>query len=276
MAEAGPRADLLETIVAATRRSVAAREAAVPLASLERTAVARPVRAFRHALTSGPRPRMIAECKRRSPSRGVLRRQYDPAAIALGYAKAGAAAISVLTEPAFFDGALEHLVAVRAAVEVPILRKDFIVTDYQLVEARAAGADAVLLIVAAFDYAGPGAHGPDLPDLVARARALGLDVIVEVHDERELERALAAGAEIVGVNNRNLRTLDVTLDVARRLADRIPSSVVKVAESGLKKADDITALASVGYDAFLVGERFMTSADPAAALIELTSGAKTA
>jgi indole-3-glycerol phosphate synthase len=274
MAETSPRADLLETIVAATRRSVAARQAAVPLASLERGASMRAAGSFREALTSGRRPRMIAECKRRSPSRGVLRRQYDPAAIAAAYAKAGAAAISVLTEPAFFDGALEHLAWVRATVDIPILRKDFIVTDYQLFEARAAGADAVLLIVAAFDYLGPGVTGPRLPDLVARARELALDVLVEVHDAPELERALEAGADIIGVNNRNLRTLDVTLDVARRLAARIPAGVVKVAESGLRTPDDISALASLGYDAFLVGERFMTSPDPAAALIDLIGGAK--
>jgi indole-3-glycerol phosphate synthase len=276
MAEPVPRADLLETIVAATRRSVAAREAAVPRASLERAALERPLRSFRQALTSGPLPRVIAECKRRSPSRGVLRRQYDPPAIAAAYAKAGAAAISVLTEPAFFDGALEHLASVRAAVDIPVLRKDFIVTEYQLLEARAAGADAVLLIVAAFDYPGRGMSGPSLADLVARARKLDLDILIEVHSESELARALDAGADIIGVNNRNLRTLEVTLDVTRRLAPRIPAEVVKVAESGLKTSDDITALAHIGYDAFLVGERFMAAADPAAALTELIGGVKTA
>lgn len=285
MPETLPRADLLETIVAATRRSVAAREASVPQTALEDAIRHRPpergskergplrpaARSFRRALTSGPAPRVIAECKRRSPSRGVLRRQYDPAAIAAAYAGAGAAAISVLTEPSFFDGALEHLAAVRAAVDVPILRKDFIVTEYQLLEARATGADAVLLIVAAFEYVTPG-----IQDLLARARALDLDVLTEVHDESELEQALEAGAKIIGVNNRNLRTLDVTLDVTRRLAPRIPSGVVKVAESGLKTADDLTALAAVGYDAFLVGERFMTAADPAVALKGLIGGVRTA
>lgn len=294
MPETLPRADLLETIVAATRRSVAAREASVPQTALEDAIRHRPpergskergplrpaARSFRRALTSGPAPRVIAECKRRSPSRGVLRRQYDPAAIAAAYAGAGAAAISVLTEPSFFDGALEHLAAVRAAVDVPILRKDFIVTEYQLLEARATGADAVLLIVAAFEYSpglrGPELRGPGLRELVARARALDLDVMVEVHDESELVRAIDAGADIIGVNNRNLRTLDVTLDVTRRLAPRIPSGVVKVAESGLKTADDLTALAAVGYDAFLVGERFMTAADPAVALKGLIGGVRTA
>jgi indole-3-glycerol phosphate synthase len=285
MSETLPRADLLETIVAATRRSVAARETSVPQTALEDVVRHRPAergalrsaaRSFREALTTGPIPRVIAECKRRSPSRGVLRRQYDPAAIAAAYAGAGAAAISVLTEPSFFDGALEHLAAVRAAVDLPILRKDFIVTEYQLLEARATGADAVLLIVAAFEYVTPGLRPPNLQDLLARARALELDVMVEVHDESELARAIDAGADIIGVNNRNLRTLDVTLDVTRRLAPRMPPGVVKVAESGLKTADDLTALAAVGYDAFLVGERFMTAADPAVALKGLIGGVRTA
>jgi indole-3-glycerol phosphate synthase len=292
MPETLPRADLLETIVAATRRSVAAREASVPQTALEdvirhrppergplRSAARSAARSFREALTTGPTPRVIAECKRRSPSRGVLRRQYDPAAIAAAYAGAGAAAISVLTEPSFFDGALEHLAAVRAAVDIPILRKDFIVTEYQLFEARANRADAILLIVAAFEDSrarSPGLRGPGLHALIARARALDLDVLTEVHDETELEQALEAGADIIGVNNRNLRTLDVTLDVTQRLAPRIPPGVVKVAESGLKTADDLTALAAVGYDAFLVGERFMTASDPAAALKELIGGVRTA
>lgn len=275
MAETLPRADLLETIVAATRRSVASREQAVPRSILEEMSrrsvarVGRSVGTFRNALVTGPTPRVIAECKRRSPSRGVLRRQYDPAAIAAAYVQAGAAAISVLTEPSFFDGGLDHLAAVRATVEIPILRKDFIVTEYQLLETCAAGADAVLLIVAACEDTGQGRHDPGLHELVTRARTFGLDVVVEVHDEAELEHALGAGADIIGVNNRNLRTLDVGLDVARRLAPRIPDGVVKVAESGMKTTADLTALAAVGYDAFLVGERFMTAPDPAAALREL-------
>jgi indole-3-glycerol phosphate synthase len=268
MAETPLRADLLETIVAATRRSVAAREAAIPREALERRLPSRG-RSFRQALTSGPAPRVIAECKRRSPSRGVLRRDYDPAAIASGYARAGASAISVLTEPAFFDGAFEHLSGVRAAVEIPVLCKDFIVTEYQLLEARAHGADAVLLIVAAFDGERPDPSRPALSDLASRARGLDLDVLVEVHDEAELERAIEASADIVGVNNRNLRTLDVTLDVTRMLAARIPSGVVSVAESGLRTRDDLTALTAAGYDAFLIGERLMTAPDPGEALRQL-------
>ncbi|MGH9329900.1 MAG: indole-3-glycerol phosphate synthase TrpC [Vicinamibacterales bacterium] len=270
MAETLPRADLLETIVAATRRSVAAREQAIPRAALERRLEGGPRvereplegGAFRRALTSGPSPRVIAECKRRSPSRGVLRRAYDPALIAAAYARAGAAAISVLTEPSFFDGAPEHLAAVRAAVEIPVLRKDFIVTGYQLLEARAIGADAALLIVAALD-------DRELTGLLKQARALGLDALVEVHGEAELGRAIDAGADIIGVNNRNLRSLDVTLDVTRRLVPRIPAGVVKVAESGLRTSDDLAALVDAGYHAFLVGERLMTAADPGTALREL-------
>jgi indole-3-glycerol phosphate synthase len=264
-----PQADLLETIVAATRRAVATREAAVAASELERRiAAALPARGFRAALrtapagANGPRPRVIAECKRRSPSRGVLRRDYDPAAIGLGYERAGAAAISVLTEPTFFDGSLEHLRAVRAAVSIPVLRKDFIVTEYQLLEARAAGADAVLLIVAAGDDA-------LLRRLIDRARELGLDVLVEVHDEAELTRAVDAGADVIGVNNRNLRTLQVRLEVTHALAARMPPDAVKVAESGLRTRDDLAALAAAGYEAFLVGERLMTAPDPGAALAEL-------
>jgi indole-3-glycerol phosphate synthase len=212
---------------------------------------------------------VIAECKRRSPSRGVLRAAYDPVAIARGYATAGAAAISVLTEPTFFDGSLDDLRAVRAAVDVPVLRKDFVVTRYQVVEAAVAGADAVLLIVAALDDEG-------LRALAAYARTCGLDTLVEVHDEPELERALAARADLVGVNSRNLRTLEVSTDVLDRLAPRIPRVVVAVAESGLKTAGDLRRLRALRYDAFLIGERFMTAPNPGAALAELKAQAEQA
>jgi indole-3-glycerol phosphate synthase len=261
MADANRGGDLLDTIVAATRRIVSTREAAVPLRELERRCAERSptTLSLRRALTSGTKPRVIAECKRRSPSRGVLRRDYDPAAIAMAYERAGAAAISVLTEPTFFDGSLEHLTAVRAAAKVPVLRKDFIVSEYQIVEAMAAGADAVLLVVAALDQ-------DDLVRLLAAARTRGLDALVEVHNQDELERAAAAGADLVGVNSRNLRTLEVTLDVTHALAPKIPRGIVKVAESGLRTREDIAALVADGYDAFLVGERLMTAPDPGAAL----------
>jgi indole-3-glycerol phosphate synthase len=256
--------DLLAAIVAATRERVAARADQVPVRELERdiAARARPVGRFRAALARSDRVNVIAECKRRSPSRGILRGDYDPAAIAVGYQAAGAAAISVLTEPGFFDGSLEHLAAVRAAVTLPLLRKDFIVHEYQLLEARAAGADAILLIVAAIT-------GNELQRLSDAARALGLDALVEVHDEAELDRALAARATLIGVNNRNLRTLRVDLEASHRLAPLVPDGVLRVAESGIKSGRDVAALRRAGYGAVLVGEQFMTAPDPADALARL-------
>lgn len=253
--------DLLGTIVAATRRAVEARADREPLAALARRADRRtpePGR-FRGALARPDRVNVIAECKRRSPSKGVLREVYDPVSIAAGYARAGAAAISVLTEPAFFDGALAHLEAVRDAVTVPILRKDFVVSEYQLLEARAAGADAVLLIVSALQ---PSA----LRGLHDAATSHGLDVLVEVHDAEELDVALEAGAMTVGVNNRNLRTLQVDVGLSERLIDAMPPGVVAVSESGLRTAADLARLRRRGYAAFLVGERFMTEPDPGDAL----------
>lgn len=251
-------ASLLATIVASTRRAVAGREARRPIPPLE-SGDARARGAFRRALDAGGGPRVIAECKRRSPSKGVLRRDYDPAAIAAAYEQAGAAAISVLTEPAFFDGALAHLDAVRGAVDIPVLRKDFIVSRYQIAEARAAAADAILLIVAALD-------DRELKDLLEAAGDAGLDALVEVHDGRELTRAADAGARIIGVNSRNLHTLGVDTGVFEQLAPRIPAGVTAVAESGIRDAAAIARLQGLGYRAFLVGERFMTADDPGAAL----------
>lgn len=260
-------ADLLATIVAATRRIVEVRAAETPAEVLRARAEAAPARQghFRKALERTDRINVIAECKRRSPSRGLLRPSYDPMAIARGYQAAGAAALSVLTEPTFFDGALEHLTAVRAAVSLPILRKDFIVEAYQLYEARLAGADAVLLIVAALSPA-------DLEALLAEAARLGLDALVEVHNQEELEVAIEAGAPIVGVNNRNLRDLTVKIETSYRLIDRIPRGVLAVSESGLKSAEDLSGLRAVGYRGFLLGERLMTSPDPGAALRGLLNG----
>ena len=262
------RPDLLEAIVAATRRAVADREAARPIGGVERAAARREPRrrAFVDSLRAPGRCRVIAECKRRSPSRGIIREAYDPAAIAAGYAAAGAAAVSVLTEPAFFDGGLDHLVAVRRQVDCPLLQKDFIVSAYQLLEGRAAGADAALLIVAALDDAA-------LRDLLGWARNLGLAVLTEVHDRQELDRALDAGAGVIGVNNRNLRTLDVDLDASRALIEAIPEAVVAVAESGLREASDLGALRRAGYDAFLIGESLMRMPDPGGHLASLLDGA---
>ena len=254
-------ADLLEAIVAATRRIVEVRQHREPIAALASRAERVPARAgrFRSALSAGDRVNVIAECKRRSPSRGVLRAAYDAAAIAKGYEAAGAAAISVLTEPTFFDGSLDDLKAVRAVVSIPILRKDFIVSEYQLLEARAAGADAILLIVAALS-------GTDLSELLKRAGQLGLDVLVEVHSEDELAAAIEAGARVIGVNNRNLRTLEVDVHASEALIKRIPADVIAVSESGLKTADDVKRLRGLGYRAVLIGERFMAEQQPDAAL----------
>ena len=254
-------ADLLAAIVAATRRIVDVRRARDPLAAVARRAELASPRGdlFLAELSRAGRVNVIAECKRRSPSRGVLRADYDPVAIARSYADAGAAAISVLTEPTFFDGSLEHLAAVRAAVTAPLLRKDFTVSEYQLFEARAAGADAVLLIVAALSR-------QELDALLARSRSLGLAALVEVHGAGELDAALAAGAAIVGVNNRNLRTLAVDVAMSEALIARMPPGVVAVSESGLKDRGELLRLRSLGYRAFLIGERFMTAPSPGDAL----------
>lgn len=259
-------ADLLLTIVAAARRSAAARAAhaeARPLPEAERPPRGDLFEA--HLRASGIR--VIAECKRRSPSRGVLRRDYDPAAIAVEYERAGAAAISVLTEPSFFGGSLDHLRAVRAAVNLPVLRKDFIVTDFQIIEAAASGADAVLLIVGAVER-------NQLACLIARARALKLAALVEVHNRRELEIALEANASIIGVNSRNLRTLDVDVGVFEELAPLIPLNVIAVAESGLRTPADLARLRSARYDSFLIGEHLMTQDSPGAALAALRAAAE--
>ena len=257
--------DLLRTIVAATERITASRREREPLAALEqRAGLASPRGArFEAELGRAGRINVIAECKRRSPSKGVLAADYDPVAIARQYERGGAAAISVLTEPTFFDGALEHLTAVRAVVDTPILRKDFIVDQYQLFEARAVGADAVLLIVAALEQA-------DLVRLQEKARDLGLATLVEVHDKEEMTRAIDSGARVIGVNNRNLRTLTVAVDASFELAAMLPRGVVGVSESGLKSRADLERLAAAGYRAFLIGERFMTDPDPAGAIRSLT------
>jgi indole-3-glycerol phosphate synthase len=259
--------NLLGTAVAAARRSALERERGRPVPSPEPASgrVSNGQR-FVSAL-SAPGARIIAECKRRSPSRGVLRPDYDPVALASDYERHGAAAISVLTEATFFDGALEHLAGVRAAVGVPLLRKDFIVTEYQIAEAQAAGADAVLLIVAAVSQA-------ELVALLRCSAGLGLSALVEVHDAAELDRALTAGAEVVGVNSRNLRTLEVDPAAFERLAPAIPAGIVAVAESGLKTATDIRRLAALRYDAFLIGERLVTEARPGAALEELVEAVR--
>jgi len=261
-ASGGP--DLLATIVAAARRMVEVRKAEVSESLLERRAADRRPSAgrFVRALRDGVAPRVIAECKRRSPSRGILRADYRPAAHAQAYAAAGAAAISVLTEPTFFDGSLADLQAVSVAVEIPLLRKDFIVDRYQILEAVVSGADAVLLIVGALDPAG-------LRALLAFAAEANVAALVEVHGAEELRVAADAGAGLIGVNSRNLRTLAVEPNVHDRLAPLMPKGVVTVAESGLRAPDDLQRLERAGYDAFLVGERLIAAPDPGAALLAL-------
>jgi len=269
--------DLLEAIVGATRARVASSQAREARAPLERRAMERSPdgAGFVAALSRMDRVNVIAECKRRSPSRGILRAAYEPAQIASGYERAGAAAISVLTEPGFFDGSLAHLESVRAAVRIPLLRKDFIVDDYQLLEARAAGADAILLIVAALNDA-------DLRRLAAAADQLGLAALVEVHSAPECERALQllrgdkpSGLSLmIGVNNRDLRTLQVDLEASHVIARSLPKDVIAISESGLKTPDDLRAMTALGYQAFLIGERFMVAPDPGAALADLLESLK--
>ncbi len=256
--------DLLATILAATAAITQERRQRAPLAALEaRAAQASPRGArFEHDLGRPGTWNIIAECKRRSPSRGVLAERYDPVAIARAYEQGGATAISVLTEPTFFDGHLTHVQAVRAAVDLPLLRKDFIIDEYQVAEAVAYGADAVLLIVAALEQ-------DALVRLQHRAWDYGLATLVEVHDAEEMVRAIDAGARVIGVNNRNLRTLAVDVRASSGLAAMLPREVVGVSESGLRTHDDLMRLRAEGYQAFLIGERFMTAPDPSAALGEL-------
>jgi indole-3-glycerol phosphate synthase len=262
----GTTPDLLAAIVAAARRITEVRRSHLSESALERIASGRRPRgdAFAAALRDGDSPRVIAECKRRSPSRGILREDYRPAEHAAAYARAGAAAISVLTEPTFFDGSLEDLQQVRDAVDTPLLRKDFVVDRYQVLEAAASGADAVLLIVGAMDAA-------TLRERLHDARSLSLAALVEVHDASELDIAVDAGAALIGVNSRNLRTLSVDPAVHDELASRMPRGVVAVAESGLREAADLRRLEAAGYHAFLVGERLIAQADPGAGLRALRS-----
>ena len=220
-------------------------------------------RDFRAALV-GSQPAIIAEIKQASPSKGVLTENFEPARIARAYADGGAAALSVLTDEKYFHGSLDHLESARDAVSIPVLRKDFTVDDAQVVEAAARGADAVLLIAAVLKEA-------SLRRLRELAASYGMAALVEVHDEQELAPALNSGAGIVGVNNRNLHTFEVTLETSLRLAEQIPAGVVKVSESGIRSSADVKRLTGAGYQAFLVGEHLMKAGDPAGALRDLRS-----
>ncbi|MCB9572890.1 MAG: indole-3-glycerol phosphate synthase TrpC [Kofleriaceae bacterium] len=262
---------ILARILERKRQEVAHARAERPLAAVMRLAGrAAPPRSLTDAVHRDPGApmRVIAEIKRASPSAGPIRPGADPAAIAREYAAAGAAAISVLTDVEFFDGDLGFLAQVRALPEtaaLPLLRKDFLIDEYQVVEARAAGADAVLLIVAALDDA-------TLRDLLVAAHDLGLEALVEVHDEAEADRAVAAGAELIGVNHRDLATFTIDLSLTGRLAARLPARTVLVGESGIRGADDVARLAADGAHAVLVGEALMRAPSPGAALRALLGG----
>ena len=251
----------LEKILAHTLLEVAERRAGADVPALERLAAAHRPRGFEAALRKVG-PAVIAELKKASPSRGLIRRDFRPDVLAKGLEAAGAAALSVLTDREFFQGSLEDLEQASAAVRIPCLRKDFILDAFQILEARAAGADAILLIVAA--------HTDDeLEALLLEARRMGLDVLCEVHDREELERAAGLGFTTIGVNSRNLHTMQVLPQTQIELAQWLPRGAVRVAESGIRSAADIARLAGVGYDAFLVGESLMQQPDPAAALATL-------
>lgn len=257
---------ILDKIVQHKRREIEAARTAVPLGELERRLPqAPPVRDFRAALETARGVAIIAEVKKASPSAGVLRQDFDPVAIARIYAEHGAAAISVLTDVEYFQGSLSYLQAIQQIVAVPVLRKDFIVDRYQLVEARLAGADAVLLIA---EILGP----RELPELLRQTRDLGMEALVELYDAENLDRVLDAGARIIGVNNRNLRTFEVRLEHTLELAGRVPRDCCLVSESGIRNPADILHLQAANVRAVLIGETLMRAPNIAAKLEELRSG----
>jgi indole-3-glycerol phosphate synthase len=264
-------ADVLTRILSAKRAEIDAARTACPASALEARARQAPApRDFVGALRAciaQDRPAVIAEIKRASPSKGLLRENYDPAAIARGYASAGAACLSVLTDRQFFQGSPEHLGQARAACALPVLRKDFVIDAYQVYESRALGADCILLIAAAL-------HADEMRSLETLAGSLGMGVLVEVHDAGELEAALALQTPLIGVNNRNLRTFETRLETTLELLARIPKGRVLVTESGILSSVDVGRMRAAGVEAFLVGEAFMRASDPGAALRELFGGSR--
>ena len=255
-------AKILEEIIEHKRAETHALKTVRPLAEVRRDAEnAAPTRPFADRIVAD-RPAVIAEIKKASPSEGVIRAQFDPRAIASGYAAAGASCLSVLTDRRFFQGDDAHLVAARAACALPVLRKDFIVEEYQVYETRALGADCLLLIAAALE------HG-ELVELNRLAEEIGLDVLIEVHDRAELERALALEPRVVGINNRDLATFTTSLETTLDLLDDVPDEVSVVTESGIHTPGDVCRMRDAGVHAFLVGTAFMRAADPAAALQRL-------
>jgi len=264
--------DILERILAHKAGEVARRAAAEPLERLRaRAAAAAPARGFAAALArevAAGRPAVIAEIKRASPSRGLIRPDYEPADIARDYAAGGATCLSVLTDEAFFQGADAHLVAARAACPLPVLRKDFVIDAWQVWEARALGADCVLLIVAALDDA-------RLAAFAGLAGELGMDALVEVHDAAELERALRVPGRLVGINNRDLRSFETRLETTLDLAPRVPADRLCITESGIHTAADVARMRGHGVHGFLVGEAFMRAPRPGEKLRELFFAAST-
>ena len=254
----------LETILAHTRAEVRDRRATADIPLLERKAVAHSPRGFEAALrrTAAFGPAVIAELKKASPSRGLIRPDFQPAPLAKSLEAAGATALSVLTDQEFFQGSLANLEQASATTRIPCLRKDFIIDPFQILEARAASADAILLIVAAL------ADG-ELNSLYHEARGMGLDVLCEVHDRAELDRATELGFTVIGVNSRNLHTMEVQPRTQMELAQWLPATAVHVAESGIRNPADVARMRDAGYDAFLVGESLMRQPDPAAALAGL-------
>jgi indole-3-glycerol phosphate synthase len=258
--------DILERIVQAKRADVERDKALVPMRrTIELASGAPPPLDFIGALRAPGRVNVIAEVKRASPSRGVIRAAADAGDVARAYARAGAAAISVLTDARFFLGEPEHLVAARQSVAVPILRKDFVFDEYQVYQSRALGADSVLLIARILPV-------KDLTTLLGVARSLHMEPLVEVHSEEEIAKALDCGAAVVGVNNRDLGTMTHSIETSLRLAPLLPASVVRVSESGIEERRDIDRLREVGFDAFLIGERLMREADPGEALRRILTG----
>ncbi|MGA8116136.1 MAG: indole-3-glycerol phosphate synthase TrpC [Actinocatenispora sp.] len=255
---------MLDEILAGVRADVQARTERVSLDEVKQLAAAAPPPRDAFASLRAPGVGVIAEVKRSSPSRGQLAEIPDPAELAREYAEGGARCVSVLTEQRYFGGSIDDLVAVRAAVDVPLLRKDFVVSSYQVHEARAHGADLVLLIVAALEQNA-------LTGLLERVESLGMTALVEVHDETEADRALEAGAKVIGVNARDLRTLEVDPSVFERIAPGLPSTVVKIAESGVRGPHDLIRYASSGADAVLVGEGLVTKKSPRDAVAELVT-----
>jgi indole-3-glycerol phosphate synthase len=261
----------LESIVAATRQRLSERRHSVDLRALEHAAEQHAPRGFRRHLrrASADGIAVIAELKKASPSKGLIRTDFQPSLLARELEQAGAAALSVLTDVQFFQGSIEYLREASAATSIPCLRKDFIVDEFQIVEARANSADAVLLIVAALSQ-------KELITLAESARSRNLDILCEAHDEHELQRALDAGCDLIGINSRNLRTFEVSLDTAIDLAPKIPSGVIRVAESGIHNGADLARLKAAGYHAFLIGESLMKQERPGEALAKLMEEVKVA